>query len=104
MPEFHLAVETLFTSPDELSDDTFEAFLDEVLASFERIDFAISLSARLRDRVADFATVVDAPDFEDAVVQFLGALRTALHAAGCGTPRWPELHLTNRVVRELADA
>lgn len=104
MTSFHLAVETRFTSIPESTDDQFEAFLDEALASFEEIGVAVDLSARFTERVADFAATIDADDYESAVNTFLVALRTALHAAGCSTPGWPRFEPKSRTVRELQDA
>lgn len=100
----HLAVEVPFASDEEGTDQQFEAFLDEVLAQFDKIGREVSLAARFSERVADFATTLRADDFESAVGIFLADLRTALHAAGCNTAGWPRFEPINRTVRELQDA
>lgn len=104
MSHFHLAVEIAFAISEDDTDERFEAFLDDIHASFEKIGRPVSLSARFTSREADFAAVITAPDFEAAVNTFLVDVRTALHAAGCGTPRWPGFAPIRRTVRELQDA
>lgn len=101
---YHLAVEICFTSAEDSTDEHFEAFLDEMLASLEQIGRDVNLSARFAERVADVAGVVAAPDFESAVSAFLADLRTALHAAGCSTAGWPRFEPVSRTVRQLQDA
>lgn len=104
MSEIHIAVEMMFTSDQPATDEHFEAFLDEVICHLENIGAEVSLAARLRDRVADFATVIEAADFHAAGQVFLGDLRTALHAAGCGTAGWPRFKPGEHIVRQLQDA
>jgi hypothetical protein len=104
MTDIHLAVEMTFVGTPRGTDEQFEAFLDEVYAQLGTIGREVNLAARLRDRVADFATSIEADSYEDAVVAFLADLRTALHAAGGSTAGWPRFEPTGRTVRELADA
>jgi hypothetical protein len=100
----HLAVEMSFkTASGRDGDDDFEAFLDQVLTQLDAINREVNLAARIAERVADFATSIEAGNFEDAVSVFLVDLRTALHAAGCVTAGW-RWEPTHRVVRELQDA
>jgi hypothetical protein len=103
MGEHHISIAMTFESNKPTTDDYFEAFLDCVMEELDKIDRDVSMAARLGERLADFATVVEAADFETAAQAFLGDIRTALHAAGCGTSGW-EFTATERVVRELADA
>lgn len=104
MTEYHLAVEMTFKGTPHSTDEQFEEFLDEVLAQLESIGREVNLGARLRDRVADFATTINSTDFSLAASAFLVDLRTALHAAGCHTPEWPQFKATEHTVRELQDA
>lgn len=104
MAPVHLAVEMGFASEPHGTDEQFEGFLDEVIAQLDNIGREANLAARLVERVADFAATIEAATFEDAVNEFLGDLRTALHAAGCNTSTWPVFRPHSHVVRELLDA
>ena len=94
----------MFTSAQPATDEQFEAFLDEVVRQLGNIDCEVNLGARLSDRFAEFATVIAAHDFPSATSMFLGDLRTALHAAGCDTAKWPRFEPGEHTVRELQDA
>lgn len=97
-----LSVEMIFKSaPTQNTDDQFEAFLDEVLAQFDRIGREVNLAARIGDRSAEFAVTVDAENFDNAFNGFMPDLRTALHAAGCVTAGWPRFEPQTTVVRDL---
>lgn len=104
MNEIHMAVQMTFTTDRPATDEQFEAFLDEVVAQLENIGREVNLAARLGDRFADFATSVQGVDFQSAAAELLVDLRTALHAAGCATPDWPNFFPGEHVIRELADA
>ncbi len=104
MNEVHLAWEATFVSSKPATDAQFEEFLDEVVNELENIGRDINLGARLPERYAEFATSIEAEDFESAVSAFLIDLRTALHAAGCSTANWPQFTASARAVRELQDA
>ncbi len=104
MTEFSLSVEMTFVSSHPTTADDFEAFLDDVLAELEKLDYEVNLAARLRDRVADFAASLAADNYEAAEADFLTALRTALHAAGCNTAGWPKFALKDQSTRKLQDA
>lgn len=100
----HLGVELRFTSTPPATDEQFEAFLDEVIEQLDNIDREISVAARLRDRVADFAALIEAENIESALAKLLPDIRVALHAAGCNTAAWPEFKAQDPVIRELQDA
>jgi hypothetical protein len=104
MRQIHLAVELTFVSSPHGDDEQFEAFLDEVMDQLDNIGREVSLAARLAERVADFATVIEADKIEDACAELLPDLRSALHAAGCSTAGWPEFRAESPVIRELQDA
>lgn len=103
MTEFSLSVEMIFVSNRPTTSEQFEAFLDEVLAELQKLGYEVNLAARLRDRVADFAASVEADSYHQAEADFLTALRTALHAAGCSTARWSEFALKQQSTRQLQD-
>ena len=77
------------------TDGNFEAFLDAVmdaLVDLEDVDEGITgadLTATITRRRASVDMAIDADTFNDAIRLFLANTRTALHAAGCGTPNWP---------------
>jgi hypothetical protein len=73
------------------SDEEMEANLDSVMEQLyddERIidpDYTASLDKRF----VEFALTIESDaDFDEASVVLTSALRTAMHAAGCGTPNW----------------
>lgn len=101
MTDIRIAIEMGFESNRPSTDDEFEAFLDEVQTQLDAIGREVQIAARLRDRVVDFATSVEAPAFEIAAAGLLVDLRTALHAAGCVTADWPQFIAKERTVREL---
>lgn len=104
MRDFHLSVEVEFISVPASTDEQFEAFLDELLANFEKIGREVHLAAKFTAREADIASTVEAEDFESAVNTLLVDLRTTLHMAGAITANWPRFEAKGRVVRELQDA
>lgn len=83
------------TDPSRDTDGNFEAFLDavmEALADLEDVDDGIvgaDLTATITRRRASIDMGVEADSLNDAIRLFLANTRTALHAAGCGTPNWP---------------
>jgi hypothetical protein len=46
------------------------------------------VGATLSSGEIEISLTVDAPSFEEAVAQALGVIRSAIHAAGGGTPNW----------------
>lgn len=113
---FYLLTDLTFTCKDaeQNTDDAFEAFADAVQDEFDtlaEIDPGIidpDLTVGIRDRWISFLIGIDADTLDDAIRLFLANLRTALHAAGCGTADWPAFRPTTErpEVRraELADA
>lgn len=102
MRQVHLAIGMRFDG--ECADEEFEGFLLDIYNRLDEIGREIVLSSKVSDRVAQFATIVDADDFVDAANHLLVDFRTALHAAGHRTPGWPKLVPTDHIVRELQDA
>lgn len=100
----HLTMEMGFERPVDTHDEEFEGFLEELVAHLDTLGCEVNLAAKLATSEADFATSVDAENFEEATAAFWADLQTALHAAGCGTTEWPAFSPRSRVVRELQDA
>ena len=64
----------------------------ESLGDLEDIDPGITgadLTATITGRRASIDMNVEADSLNDGIRLFLANARTALHAAGCGTPNWP---------------
>jgi hypothetical protein len=95
--KFYLTADMEFVCTDTArdTDGNFEAFLDaiaEALADLEDVDEGITgadLTATITQRRAVIDMGIDADTQNDAMRLFLANTRTALHAAGCGTPDWP---------------
>jgi hypothetical protein len=81
--------------PGEDSDEYFDEFTDRVLdalADLETADSGLSapdVTARLATRELAITMRVEADTLADARRIFSANVRTALHAAGSGTPGWP---------------
>lgn len=94
---FYLTADMDFVCTDTArdTDGNFEAFLDavmEALTDLEDIDDGITgadLTAAITRRRASVDMNIDADSLNDAIRLYLAITRTALHAAGCGTPNWP---------------
>jgi len=94
---FYLTADMEFVCADAArdTDGNFEAFLDAVmddLVDLEDVDEGITgadLTATITRRRASVDMAIDADTFNDAIRLYLANTRTALHAAGCGTPNWP---------------
>lgn len=77
------------------TDDAFDAFVDAVqeqLDIIEGLDEGFidpDLTVGIRDRWIEFLIGIKASSLDDAIRIFLPNLRSALHAAGCGTAGWP---------------
>ncbi|TQS42457.1 hypothetical protein [Cryptosporangium phraense] len=87
----------------------FRALLDCLMEKFAEIGLPeVDYSGSLAQREAEFLMTVEASDFESAVIVAMGDLRTALHAAECATPDWPDVHTLTESIRriqpDLADA
>jgi len=102
--DIRIAMGMTFVSVPHGTDEQFADFLEAVQDHLVAIGRDVQLVASLADRTAEFATSVDAPSFETAAAELLVDVRTALHAAGANTPRWPEFRATDRHLRELEDA
>jgi hypothetical protein len=100
---FYLTADMEFrcTDPARDTDGNFEAFLDAVmesLADLEDVDKGITggdVTATITRRRAAIDMGIEADSLKDAMRLFLANARTALHAAGCGTPNWPVYKPTN---------
>ena len=94
---FYLTADMEFVCADTArdTDGNFEAFLDavmEALGDLEDVDDGITgadLTATITRRRASVDMSIDADSLNDAIRLYLANTRTALHAAGCGTPNWP---------------
>lgn len=97
MTTHYLAADLSFicTDPDQDTDDGFDAFTDAVadeLCNLAEVDSGIidpDLTVRITERWASVLMGVEAHSQVDAMRLFSANIRTALHAAGCGTPDWP---------------
>jgi hypothetical protein len=100
---FYLTADIEFscTDPARDTDGNFEAFLDavtEALADLEDVDPGITaadITATITRRRASIDMGIEADSLKDAIRLYLANTRTALHAAGCGTPNWPVYKPTN---------
>ena len=82
----NLIVDLTFESASA-SPDAFEAFLDRVLEELAKIDVDADVTASLAKYEASFELPLPNSDLE-ATSTALAALRSALHAADCGTAGW----------------
>lgn len=91
------------------SDESFDEFTDRImdaLCDLEDVDHGIvdpDMSASITNREVRVLMGVDADTRSDAIRIYAANIRTALHAAGCGTAGWPELPKTTEL-RELESA
>jgi hypothetical protein len=91
------------TDPSRNTDDGFDAFTDAVadsLYDLAEVDDGIidpDITVRVTDRWVSVLMGIVADTKDDAVRLFLANVRTALHAAGCGTPDWPVFEPTTQV-------
>ncbi len=85
-------VEFSATLPDDVDRAVFEQHIEAVLGELDSLanitdaDMSVDYS---EPRVA-FAMYITAKDDIDAISQVTTAMRTAIHAAGGGTPGWEE--------------
>ncbi len=69
--------------------EEFDEFLDRVLDELEKLGREVDYTASASALTATFS--ISADDFsDDELIAALTALRTGLHAAGCGTAIWPQ--------------
>lgn len=96
MTTHRLLLDIRFDCPPDTTDDAFDEFTTRVmdeLCKLEDVDSGIidpDITASLADRTLSVYMGVDADSLRDALRLCSANVRTALHAAGCGTPGWPE--------------
>jgi hypothetical protein len=84
---FNVALQVQFIG--DLSE--LEKLLDVVMEELVRLDVTDpSIGGTLSDGDVEFGLAVEAETLEKATVGAFGTIRTAIHAAGGGTPGWPE--------------
>ncbi len=101
MQQHRIAIQMTLESTPHGTDAQYEEFLDAVQEHLDNLDCEVQMAASLADRTVEFATSIEADDFESAVHILLSQVRTALHAAECHTDDWPQYVATDRSVREL---
>ena len=84
---FNIAVQVRFTG--DLSG--LEQALDRVMEELVKLDVTDpSIGGTLADGDIEFSLAVEADTLEKAIASVFGTIRAAIHAAGGGTPGWPE--------------
>jgi hypothetical protein len=84
---FNVAVQVRFIG--DLSE--LEKLLDVVMEELVKLDVADpSIGGTLSDGDIELTLAVEAETLEKATASAFGTIRTAIHAAGGGTPGWPE--------------
>ena len=84
---FNVAVQVRFIG--DLSG--LETLLDVVMEELVKLDVTDpSIGGTLSDGDIEFSLAVEAETLEKATASVFGIIRTAIHAAGGGTPGWPE--------------
>jgi hypothetical protein len=97
---FNVAVQVRFTG--DLSG--LEKLLDAVMEELVKLDVTDpSIGGTLSDGDIEFSLAVEAETLEKATATTFGTIRAAIHAAGGGTPGWPEFR-GEGVTAQLADA
>lgn len=98
-------LEFICTAPERDTDENFDAFTDAVadaLCDLDELDSGIidpDMTTIITERSASVLMGITADTFADAVRLFSANVRTALHAAGCGTPDWPVFKPTTQTPR-----
>jgi hypothetical protein len=84
---FNVAVQVQFIG--DLSE--LEKLLDVVMEELVKLDVTDpSIGGTLSDGDIELTLAVEAETLEKATANAFGTIRTAIHAAGGGTPGWPE--------------
>jgi hypothetical protein len=97
---FNVAIQVRFTG--DLSG--LEKLLDAVMDELVKLDVTDpSIGGTLTDGDIEFSLAVEADTLERATAGAFGTIRAAIHAAGGGTPGWPEFR-GEGVRAQLADA
>jgi hypothetical protein len=95
---FNVAVQVRFTG--DLTE--LEKLLEVVMEELVRLDVTDpSIGGTLSDGDIEFSLAVEDETLEKATASAFGTIRTAIHAAGGGTPGWPEFR---GVTAQLVDA
>ena len=83
---YNVALQVQFTG--DLSE--LEKLLDVVMEELVRLDVTDpSIGGTLADGDIEFSLAVEDEMLEKATASAFGTIRTAIHAAGGGTPGWP---------------
>ena len=81
-----------------------EKLLDLVMEELVKLDVTDpSIGGTLQDGDIEFTLAVEADTLEKATASVFGTIRAAIHAAGGGTPGWPE-YRGESVRAQLVDA
>jgi hypothetical protein len=97
---FNVAVQVRFTG--DLSG--LEKLLDAAMDELVKLDVTDpSIGGTLTEGDVEFSLAVEADTLETATVHAFGTIRAAIHAAGGGTPGWPEFR-GEGVRAQLVDA
>jgi hypothetical protein len=97
---FNVAVQVRFTG--DLSE--LERLLDVVMEELVKLNVMDpSIGGTLSDGDIEFRLAVEADTLENGTASAFGTIRTAIHAAGGGTPGWPAFR-GEGVTAQLADA
>ncbi len=85
--------------------DSIDQVMDELvkLTEVDETLYDPSIGADLVAGEVEFSLSVDA-DEDEAIPKALGAIRTAIHAAGGGTPGWPCFERAKTISAELVNA
>jgi hypothetical protein len=97
---FNVAVQVRFTG--DLSG--LEQALDLVMEELVKLDVTDpSIGGTLSDGDIELSLAVETDTLENATASAFGTIRAAIHAAGGGTPGWPEFR-GEGVTAQLVDA
>ena len=97
---FNVAIQVRFTGDLSGLEKLLDAVMDE-LVKLHATD--PSIGGALPDGDVELSLAVEAETLEEATGSAFGTIRTAIHAAGGGTPGWPEFR-GEGVRAQLVDA
>jgi hypothetical protein len=97
---FNVAIQVRFTGDLSGLEKLLDAVMDE-LVKLHATD--PSIGGTLPDGDVELSLAVEAETLEEATGSAFGTIRTAIHAAGGGTPGWPEFR-GEGVRAQLVDA
>jgi hypothetical protein len=84
---FNIAVRVRFAGDLSELEQLLDAVMEELI---ELRTTDPSIGGTLSDGDIEFSLTVEAATLEKATEQAFGTIRSAIHAAGGGTPGWPE--------------